>query len=341
MDNKELSSNDLVLYSTSSGDVKVEVLVKDETVWLNLNQIASLFGTTKQNVSYHLINIFDEGELDKSSTVKEILTVQIEGNRKVKRNLEYYNLDAIISVGYRVNSYQATQFRIWATRTLKEFITKGFVLDDDRLKQGKTLFGKDYFDELIERVREIRASERRFYQKITDIYAQCSIDYDPKSPITKEFYATVQNKLHWAITGKTAAEIIAKRANAKKSQMGLTNWENAPDGKVLKSDVKVAKNYLSEKEIKELNRIVTMYLDYAELQAEKQRPMKMTDWVKKLDGFLQFNDYEILKNPGQVKASIAKKLAENEYEKFRPIQDKKFKSDFDKLVDKVKKKSKD
>ncbi|HKK46196.1 MAG TPA: virulence RhuM family protein, partial [Balneolaceae bacterium] len=310
MDNKELSSNDLVLYSTSSGDVKVEVLVKDETVWLNLNQIASLFGTTKQNVSYHLINIFDEGELDKSSTVKEILTVQIEGNRKVKRNLEYYNLDAIISVGYRVNSYQATQFRIWATRTLKEFITKGFVLDDDRLKQGKTLFGKDYFDELIERVREIRASERRFYQKITDIYAQCSIDYDPKSPITKEFYATVQNKLHWAITGKTAAEIIAKRANAQKSHMGLTNWKKAPDGKVLKSDVRVAKNYLSEKEIKELNRIVTMYLDYAELQAEKQRPMKMIDWIKKLDGFLQFNDYEILKNPGQVKTLVAKNLAE-------------------------------
>jgi len=341
MYNKELPSNDLVLYSTSSGDVKVEVLVKDETVWLTLNQIASLFGTTKQNVSYHLINIFEENELDNSSTVKEILTVQIEGSRKVKRNLEYYNLDAIISVGYRVNSYQATQFRIWATRTLKEFITKGFVLDDARLKQGKTLFGKDYFDELIERVREIRASERRFYQKITDIYAECSIDYDSKSPITKEFYATVQNKLHWAITGKTAAEIIAKRANAKKSHMGLTNWKNAPDGKVLKSDVKVAKNYLSEKEIRELNRIVTMYLDYAELQAEKQRPMKMTDWVKKLDGFLQFNDYEILKNPWQVKALIAKKLAENEYEKFRPIQDKKFKSDFDKLVDKVKKKSKD
>ncbi|HYX06613.1 MAG TPA: virulence RhuM family protein, partial [Bacteroidales bacterium] len=289
MYNKELPSNDFVLYSTSSGDVKVEVLVKDETVWLTLNQIASLFGTTKQNVSYHLINIFEENELDNSSTVKEILTVQIEGSRKVKRNLEYYNLDAIISVGYRVNSYQATQFRIWATRTLKEFITKGFVLDDARLKQGKTLFGKDYFDELIERVREIRASERRFYQKITDIYAECSIDYDSKSPITKEFYATVQNKLHWAITGKTAAEIIAKRANAKKSHMGLTNWKNAPDGKVLKSDVKVAKNYLSEKEIRELNRIVTMYLDYAELQAEKQRPMKMTDWVKKLDGFLQFN----------------------------------------------------
>ncbi|HKJ32699.1 MAG TPA: virulence RhuM family protein [Balneolales bacterium] len=306
MDNKELPSNDLVLYSTSSGDVKVEVFVYDETVWLTQKRLAELFGVDRSVVTKHLNNIFNEGELDKDSVCALFAHTAEDGKTY---QTQFYNLDAIISVGYRVNSYQATQFRIWATRTLKEFITKGFVLDDDRLKQGKTLFGKDYFDELIERVREIRASERRFYQKITDIYAQCSIDYDPKSPITKEFYATVQNKLHWAITGKTAAEIIAKRANAQKSHMGLTNWKKAPDGKVLKSDVRVAKNYLSEKEIKELNRIVTMYLDYAELQAEKQRPMKMIDWIKKLDGFLQFNDYEILKNPGQVKTLVAKNLA--------------------------------
>lgn len=334
----ESSSNDIILYTAPDGNVKVEVFVHEDTVWLTLNRIAELFGTSKQNISYHLNNIFEENELEKKSTVKEILTVQTEGAREVKRNLEYFNLDAIIAVGYRVNSFQATQFRIWATRTLKEYITKGFVLDDERLKQGGTLFGKDYFDELLERIREIRASERRFYQKITDIYAQCSIDYDSNSPVSKEFYATVQNKLHWAITGRTAAELIAKRVDSEKANMGLTTWKNAPEGKILKSDVSVAKNYLSEKELKDLNRIVTMYLDFAELQAERQNAMKMVDWVERLDAFLKFNDYEILKNPGQVKASIAKTLAEKEYEKFRPIQDKKFESDFDQLVDDVKKK---
>lgn len=237
---------------------------------------------------------------------------------------QYYNLDAIIAVGYRVNSKQATQFRIWATQTLRDFIIKGFVLDSQRLKNGQH-FGKDYFDELLEKIREIRASERRFYQKITDIYAECSADYDPKSKITQTFYATVQNKLHRAIHGHTAAEIIKARAD----NMGLTTWENAPQGKILKSDVSVAKNYLTHKELDELNHIIVMYLDYAELQAKKQRLMKMQDWVEKLDAFLRFNDYEVLDNPGKVSAQVAKTLAEKEYKKFSIEQDKKYRSDFD------------
>lgn len=333
--------SNFLFYRGDDGSVKIEVIIQDETVWLPLNRIAELFGTSKQNISYHLQNIYKEGELDRDATVKEILTVQQEGNREVSRNIEYYNLDAIISVGYRVNSAQATKFRIWATKTLKEYLIKGFALDDERLKQGGTLFGKDYFDELLERIREIRASERRFYQKITDIYAQCSIDYDPNSEITQTFYKTVQNKLHWAITGQTAAELIVKRADAEKPNMGLTTWKRAPKGKILKSDISTAKNYLSEKELKSLNRIVTMYLDYAESQAERQNAMTMEDWIEKLDGFLEFNDYEILQDAGKVSAKVAKKLAEIEYEKFRPIQDKAFESDFDKLVEEAKKKKKD
>ncbi|MCA9735616.1 MAG: virulence RhuM family protein [Deferribacteres bacterium] len=335
-----MKNSEIILYTTPQGNVKVEVLVREETVWLTINKMAELFGATKQNISYHLQNIFKENELGKKATVKEILTVQTEGERQVSRNLEYYNLDAIISVGYRVNTSRATQFRIWATRVLREFITKGFALDDERLKQGGTLFGKDYFDELLERIREIRASERRFYQKITDIYAQCSIDYDPQSTVTELFYKTVQNKLHWAITGNTAAEIIAQRADSAKDHMGLTTWKNAPKGKVLKSDVTVAKNYLNEKEIRNLNRIVTMYLDFAELQAERQIPIKMQEWAERLDAFLQFNQYDVLNNPGQVSAAVAKETAEKEYEKFRIIQDEKFISDFDKEVKKLKKKDK-
>jgi hypothetical protein len=248
--------------------------------------------------------------------------------------LDFYNLDAIIAVGYRVNSHQATQFRIWATKTLREFIIKGFVLDDERLKQGKR-FGKDYFDELLERIREIRASERRFYLKITDIYEQCSIDYRNDAEITQQFFKTVQNKLHWAITGKTAAELIADRADASQPNMGLTTWKNAPKGKILKTDIGTAKNYLQEKEIKELERIVTMYLDFAELQAERQIPMKMSDWVTRLDAFLQFNEYNILKDAGKVSHDVAMKLAEKEYSKFRVIQDRNFESDFDKEVKKI------
>jgi len=338
---KDEQQSGFLLYNAPDGEVRIEVALEDETVWLTQKAMAELFGVSKSTISEHLNNIYDTVELIKSTTVRNFRTVQMEGDREVTRNLEYYNLDAIISVGYRVNSIQATHFRKWATNTLREFLVKGFVLDDERLKQGKTLFGKDYFEELLERIREIRASERRFYQKITDIYAQCSIDYDPNSEITQTFYKTIQNKLHWAITGHTAAELIANRADAEKPNMGLTTWKRAPKGKVLKGDISTAKNYLSEKELKSLNRIVTMYLDYAESQAERQNAMTMEDWIEKLDGFLEFNDYEILQDAGKVSAKVAKKLAEEEYEKFRPIQDKAFESDFDKLVEETKKKKKD
>jgi hypothetical protein len=267
---------ELILYRTADDAVRVEVLYESETFWLDQRRMAELFGVEVPTVSYHLKEIYASGELVPEATLRKILRVQREGNREVRREIEFYNLDAIISVGYRISSAQATQFRIWATQTLREFIVKGFVLDDERLKLNKR-FGKDYFDELLERIREIRASERRFYLKITDIYEQCSIDYDPHADTTKTFFKTVQNKLHWAVTGKTAAELIAGRANSEKPSMGLTSWKNAPKGKILKSDVSVAKNYLIEHEIKELERIVSMYLDYAENQAARQIPMKMAD----------------------------------------------------------------
>jgi len=331
-----MQESQIILYTTPKGDVKVEIRFEDETFWLTQKKIAELFGVDVRTVNEHLKNIFESGELQREATIRKIRIVQQEGNRQVSRELDFYNLDAIIAVGYRVNSYNATQFRIWATNTLKEFIIKGFVLDDERLKQGKK-FGKDYFDELLERIRSIRASERRFYQKITDIYAEASIDYDPKSPITQKFYKTVQNKLHWAITGHTAAELIAQRVDATKPNMGLQTWKAAPHGKIMKSDVSVAKNYLNEQELKELERIVSMYLDYAENQAKRQIAMKMQDWVDKLDAFLNFNDYQILKDAGKMSAEVAKKLAEKEYEKFAPIQDRNFKSDFDKAIKKLKK----
>ncbi len=331
-----MSNAEIILYTTPQGDVKLEVIVQDETVWLTQKAMGELFGVAKSTISEHLTNIYRSGELEKKGTVRKIRTVQDESGREVVRNLDFFNLDAIISVGYRVNSQQATQFRIWATRTLKEFIIKGFVLDDDRLKQGKKLFGKDYFDELLERIREIRASERRFYQKITDIYSECSIDYDPKAEITLTFYKTVQNKFHWAITGQTAAEIISSRAKAELPNMGLTTWKNSPKGKILKSDVSIAKNYLNKKEIDELNRIVTMYLDYAENQAARHIPMKMNDWVDKLDAFLQFNDYSVLKNSGSISAEIAKKLASDQFERFRIRQDSEYESDFDKEIRRLK-----
>lgn len=330
--------SDFILYVSQSGEVKVDVLLLDETVWLSQEGMQNLFEKAKATISEHIRNVFEEGELEAYATVRKFRTVRHEGEREVTREIEYYNLDVIISVGYRVKSQRGTQFRIWATKVLREYIIKGFALDDQRLKQGTALFGKDYFDELLERIREIRASERRFYQKITDIYAQCSIDYDPKAEITRTFYQTVQNKLHWAITGFTAAELIKGRADAEKPHMGLTTWKNAPEGKVLKSDVSVAKNYLNEKELRELNRVVTMYLDYAELQAERQRPMKMTDWVSRLDSFLEFNDYGVLKDAGKISAEIAKQLAEGEYAKFRVVQDKDFESDFDKEVKRIKEK---
>lgn len=326
--------NDIIFYNTPTGDVKIEVIFNDETFWLPQKRMAELFGVEVPAINKHLSNIYETGELDEKATISILETVQQEGTRMVKRNVEFYNLDAIIAVGYRVNSHQATQFRIWATKTLREFIIKGFVLDDERLKQGKR-FGKDYFDELLERIREIRASERRFYLKITDIYEQCSIDYNKDAAITQQFFKTVQNKLHWAITGKTAAELIADRADASQPNMGLTTWKNAPKGKILKTDIGTAKNYLQEKEIKELERIVTMYLDFAELQAERQIPMKMADWVTRLDAFLQFNEYQILKDAGKVSHEVAMKLAEKEYEKFRVIQDRNFESDFEKEVKKI------
>lgn len=331
-----MNNSEIILYTTPQGQVKIEVFLQDETVWLTQKAMGELFGVVKSTISEHLSNIYKSGELEKEATVRIFRTVRNESGREVTRNLEFFNLNAIISVGYRVNSHQATQFRIWATKTLKEFIIKGFVLDDERLKQGRKLFGKDYFDELLERIREIRASERRFYQRITDIYSECSIDYDPKADITQVFYKAVQNKLHWAITGQTAAEIITSRAKAEFPNMGLTTWKNSPKGKVLKSDISVAKNYLNKKEIDELNRIVSMYLDYAENQAARQIPMKMKDWVEKLDAFLQFNDYSVLKSAGSISAEIAKKLATEQFEKFRVMQDSVFESDFDREIKRIK-----
>lgn len=334
-----MKSSDIILYTDPQGHIKVDVYFEEESFWLSQKKMSELFGKDVRTINEHLKNIFDSGELHPGPTIRKFRIVQMEGNREVSREVDFYNLDAVIAVGYRVNSYQATQFRIWATKTLREYIIKGFVLDDDRLKQGQR-FGKDYFDELLERIREIRASERRFYQKITDIYAECSVDYDPKADITQAFYKTVQNKLHWAITGHTAAELIARSTNAAKPNMGLTNWKNAPDGKILKSDISVAKNYLSEKEISELNGIVTMYLDYAENQASRQIPMKMTDWVSKLDAFLQFNEYDVLKDAGKVSHKVALQLANKEFEQYRIIQDQNYESDFDKEVKRIKKKKK-
>jgi hypothetical protein len=327
-------SGDLIFYRAPDGAVSAEVRYEGETFWLSQRQMADLFGVDVRTINEHLRNIYASGELVEEATVRNFRIVRTEGSRTVSREIVHHSLDAIISVGYRVNSLQATQFRIWATETLREFIVKGFVLDDQRLKLN-TRFGPDYFDELLERIREIRASERRFYLKITDIYEQCSIDYDKHAELTQTFFGTVQNKLHWAITGKTAAEIIAERADASKPSMGLTTWKNAPGGKILKSDVSIAKNYLVESEIRELERIVSMYLDYAENQAARQIPMKMADWVHKLDAFLAFNEYDVLTNAGTVSAAVAKQLAEDQYTQFRVGQDRNFTSDFEKHAKRV------
>jgi len=328
---QKLEKNNIILYKGDEGAATIEVLLKDDTMWSTQKTMAELFDVTAPTINEHLKNIFQTGELNEMSTIRNFLIVQKEGNREVTRKINFYNLDAIIAVGYRVNSKQATQFRIWATNVLNELITKGFVLDDDLLKNG-TRFGKDYFDELLEKIREIRASERRFYQKITDIYAQCSFDYNKDAEITRTFYATVQNKLHWAITHHTAAEIISERADSTLKNMGLTTWKNAPEGKILKTDIGVAKNYLSPEEITELNRIVNMYLDYAENQAERHKLMSMEDWASRLDAFLKFNEYDILQNPGKVSHTVAKEIANKEFEKYRKIQDKDYISDFDKEV---------
>ena len=303
-------NNDFLIYQTEDGHTKIEVRLQDETVWLTQKLMAELFQTTKQNISLHLINIYEEVELERESTVKDFLTVQKEGKRNVQRNVEYYNLDAIISVGYRVKSHVATRFRQWATQRLREYIIKGFVLDDERLKNPDQPY--DYYDELIRRIQDIRTSEKRFYQKITDIYAT-SIDYDPTLDISMEFFKTVQNKMHWAITGKTAAEIIVERTDSNKPNMGLTSWRGA---KVRKQDVVIAKNYLSEEELIGLNNLVEQYLVFAEGQAIRRIPMTMKNWIKKLNGFLQLNERDILEHAGSISHLEAKEKAENEYDQF-------------------------
>jgi hypothetical protein len=329
-------NTNFIIYHNLNGEVKVDVFVQDETVWLTQKGMGELFGVTKKTISEHLANIFGSNELQKEATVRNFRTVQQEGERLVNRDIEYYNLDAIISVGYRVNSSKATQFRIWATQTLKEYIIKGFVLDDNRLKQGQTLFGKDYFKELLRRVRSIRASERRIYQQITDIFAECSIDYDKNSELTRNFYSMVQNKFHYAITGKTAAEIIHQSANKMNDNMGLTTWKNAPDGRIIKTDVIVAKNYLQEKEISQLERTVSGYFDYIEGLIERENTFTMEQLADSVNKFLTFNEYKILQGKGGISKLQADKKAIKEYDEFNKTQ--KIISDFDKQVNKLGKK---
>jgi len=332
------SFTDFLLYTTPNGKVQVEIFLRDENIWLTQDKIALLFGVQRPAITKHLKNIFESGELDERavSSILEQTTQHGALRGKTQTNeVKFYNLDAIISVGYRVNSTQATHFRIWATERLKEFIIKGFTMDDERLKNPYNIFGKDYFEEQLARIRDIRSSERRFYQKITDIYAQCSADYDANSETTQRFFATVQNKLHWAICRQTAAEIIRTRADSQKQNMGLTTWKNAPVGRIRRTDVSIAKNYLDEKELAGLNRIVSMYLDYAEMQANNRTVMHMKDWVEKLDAFLKFNEKDILDNLGSVSAEVAQSFAESEFEKYRTIQDAHLESDFDRHVKKL------
>lgn len=335
MSNELAKQISYILYSSPEEDVKVMALVKDETIWLTQKAMAELFDVNVPGISKHLKNIYDEGELSESATVSILETVQNESGRSVKRNVSFYNLDAIISVGYRVNSAKATKFRIWATGILKEYIKKGFVLDDERLKQGNAVFGKDYFKELLERVRSIRASERRIWQQITDIFAECSIDYDKDSEITKKFFATVQNKFHYAITGQTAAEIVYERADHKKEHMGLTTWKNSPSGRVLKSDVNIAKNYLSEKQIRQLERAVSGYFDYIEDLIEREIAFNMEQFSASVNEFLEFRRYDILDGNGKVSRDQADEKAFGEYEIFNRTQ--KIDSDFDKVIRKIKK----
>lgn len=337
MPDKELQKSDFILYTTSNGEIKLEVFLQDETLWLTQKMMAELFDVNIPAISKHLNNIYDEKELEKESTISILEIVQNEGGRRVKRKMEYYNLDAIIAVGYRVNSARATQFRIWATQVLKEYIVKGFVLNDDRLKQGERVFGKDYFQQLLERVRSIRASERRIYLQITDIFAECSTDYNPNSEMTKEFFATVQNKFHYAITNQTAAEIIHSHADSNKDHMGLTSWKNAPKGRVLTSDVKVAKNYLTEKEIKKLERTVSSFFDYIENLIEKHQTFNMAEFAESINKFLSFNEFRALDGKGQISMNHAEKKAIKEYEKFNKSQ--KIESDFEKEIKKMLKKS--
>lgn len=324
------SVSDFLIFTKQTGGDGIQVRLHDENIWLTQKSMAQLFDCSIDNIALHLKNIFQTGELDEMATTEDSSVVQKEGERNVSRNMKFYNLDAVISVGYRINSVRATQFRKWATDILKQFTIKGYVLDKTRLENGQ-IFDENYFDHLLDEIREIRASERKFYQKITDIYATAS-DYSPNSIISKTFFATVQNKLHYAIHGSTAAEVIYTRADHQKKNMGLTSWKNSPKGKILKSDVSIAKNYLSETELQDLNQFVSMYLDYAERQAKKKIPMTMEDWAKKLDVFLEFNEEAILTDKGKVSTAIAKSFAESEFEKYRIIQDKTFVSDFDKYL---------
>ncbi|MCT7495923.1 virulence RhuM family protein [Aliarcobacter cryaerophilus] len=324
---KQNKATQFLLYKAENGKIKVDVLIEDETVWLTIEQMAELFGKGRSTINEHILNIYQDGELEKEESMRKI------GNSDFStKPTNFYNLDVIISVGYRVKSIQGTRFRQWATQHLKEFIIKGFTMDDERLKDPRQIFGKDYFDEQLERIRDVRSSERRLYQKITDIYAQCSADYDPNHETSKEFFSTVQNKLHWAIVGETAAEIIYNRVDSNKQNMGLTSWKNSPNGRIRKDDVVVAKNYLSPEELDFFNRIVTMYLDYAEMQAKNKKVMYMKDWVLKLDAFLQFNEKEVLEHKGKISHEVAVALALNEFEKYRVVQDRLFMSDFDRLL---------
>ena len=338
-DNKKIVPNnsftEFLLYTTPNGKVRVEIFLRDENIWLTQAKIAELFGVERSVVTKHLQNIFQDGELGKNLTCAKFAQVQNEGQRQVSRDVEFYNLDAIISVGYRVNSTQATQFRIWATERLKEYIIKGFTMDDERLKTPNYTFGQDYFEEQLARIADIRSSERRFYQKITDIYAQCSVDYDKNSTEAKHFFATVQNKLHFAITSKTAAEIVQERVGSAKPNMGLITWKNSPKGNIREADVVIAKNYLDKEELEGLNNIVEQYLIFAESQAKRKQAMFMLDWDKKLSEFLKLNDRDILGDLGKVSHAVAEALALGEYKKYHKAQNKNYISDFDREVKKL------
>jgi hypothetical protein len=329
----KIPDNQIAFYQTSDGSVNVEVLYAEENIWLPQKRMAELFNTTPQNITQHLKNIYSDKELDENATRKDFLQVQKEGNREIKRSTAFYSLEVIIAVGYRINSERGTQFRQWATSILKNYIHKGYALDSDRFKHGSR-FSARFFDELYEEIRDIRTSERMLYQKVTDIYVT-SVDYSSKAYETKQFFATVQNKLHFAITGKTAAEIISERVSSKKDSLGLTSWRRSPRGKIMPSDVIIAKNYLDKKELTDLNRIVNMYIDYAEMQAARGRVMYMKDWIKKLDVFLKFSEYDILTNAGKISHEVAKELAMGEFEKFAKVQDKNYVSDFDQEVKKL------
>ena len=335
---KKIPDNQLAFYQSPDGSVNIEVLYANENIWLTQKKMAELFNTTPQNITQHLKNIVKDKEIDEVSTCKDFLQVQSEGGRNIERSVKMYSLEAIIAVGYRVNSERGTQFRQWATGILKNYIHKGYALDSNRMKYGSR-FSTRYFDELYEEIKDIRTSERMIYQKITDIYAT-AIDYSPKAYESKQFFATVQNKLHFAITGETAAEIITNRASSKKNKMGLTSWRRSPQGKIMPSDVVIAKNYLDKKELAYLNRIGNMYLDYAEMQAARGKTMTMKDWTEKLNAFLKFSEYEILTNAGRISHEVAETLALREYEKYKKVQDKTYISDFDHLSKRLLKKVK-